>query len=71
MINMTKKYCEYTECTRHAQYGSYKNKAVFCNEHKLDGMFHAYYKHCRYDKCLKVPYFGYQMGGQAVNYAKH
>ena len=71
MINITKKYCEYTDCTRYAQYGYYKNKPLFCNEHKLDEMFGVYYKRCGFDKYLKFACFGYQMDGQAIYCGKH
>lgn len=51
--------CKIGGCITQPSYNYYGKKAIFCFNHKLDGMINVNIKKCNYENCNKIPSFNY------------
>jgi hypothetical protein len=51
--------CKIDGCITQPSYNYYGKKAIYCFNHKLDGMINVNIKKCNYENCNKIPSFNY------------
>lgn len=72
MVDVKSRTCEYEDCDTQPVY-NYKGEktAIFCVEHKLEGMVDIKTKTCEQEDCITIPNYNYRGEKRAIFCVKH
>lgn len=70
MVNVTKKVCEFDNCSVSAIFGLKSGKGQYCKSHKTANMIDVTHSVCKFEDCSVRPSYG-EKGGPAQYCASH